>query len=104
MIDQLDPEQKQKLLRLLVEEVRVTGWNVQIQLRIPLDAESQDQPPPGQTADSQCQAKTVCVPFVWQTWAWCSSRSTVAVARVLGMSSSNPAGCRFEEIATERFS
>ena len=46
VIDQLDPEQKQKLLRLLVEEVRVTGWNVQIQLRIPLDAESHDQPPP----------------------------------------------------------
>jgi site-specific DNA recombinase len=47
VIDHLDPEQKQKLLRLLIEEVRVTGWNVQIQLRIPLDAESQDQPPPG---------------------------------------------------------
>ena len=28
----------------------------------------------------------------------------VAVARVLGMSSSNPAGCRFDEIAMERFS
>ena len=25
-------------------------------------------------------------------WAWCSSRSTVALAMVLGMSSSNPAG------------
>ena len=46
VIDHLGPEEKQKLLRLLVEEVRVTGWNVQIQLRIPLDAESQDQPPP----------------------------------------------------------
>jgi hypothetical protein len=31
-------------------------------------------------------------PLVWQTWAWCSSRSTVAVASVLGISSSNPAG------------
>jgi len=35
-------------------------------------------------------------PLVWQRWAWCSSRSTVAVAvavaRVLGMSSSNPLG------------
>ena len=41
-------------------------------------------------------------PLVWQTWAWCRSRSTVAVARVLGISSSNPAGCRFELIATER--
>lgn len=43
-------------------------------------------------------------PLVWQRWAWCRSRSTVAVARVLGMSSSNAAGCRLEEIATERFS
>ena len=43
-------------------------------------------------------------PLVWQTCAWCSSRSTVAVARVLGMSSSNPAGCRLEEMAIERFS
>lgn len=43
-------------------------------------------------------------PLVWQTWAWCSSRSTVAVARVLGMSSSNPAGWRLELIATDRFS
>ena len=30
------------------------------------------------------------------TWAWCMSRSTVALAMVLGISSSNPAGCRFE--------
>jgi len=29
---------------------------------------------------------------VWQTWAWRRSRSTVAVARVLGISSSNPIG------------
>ena len=43
-------------------------------------------------------------PLVWQTWAWCRSRSTVAVASVLGISSSNPDGCRFELIATERFS
>ena len=43
-------------------------------------------------------------PLVWQTWAWCNSRSTVAVASVLGISSSNPDGCRFELIATERFS
>jgi site-specific DNA recombinase len=40
VIDHLEPTQKQQLLRLLVEEVRVTGWHVQIRLRIPLD-----QPP-----------------------------------------------------------
>ncbi len=31
-------------------------------------------------------------PAVMTTWAWWSSRSTVALAMVLGMSSSNPAG------------
>jgi site-specific DNA recombinase len=41
VIDQLDPIQKQQLLRLLIEEVRVTGWHVEIRLRIALD-----QPPP----------------------------------------------------------
>jgi hypothetical protein len=43
-------------------------------------------------------------PLVWHRWAWCMSRSTVAVARVLGMSSSKPAGWRLELTATERFS
>ena len=41
-IEALDFEQRQRLVRLLVEEVRVTGPNVQIHLRIPLD-----EPPPG---------------------------------------------------------
>lgn len=36
-IDRLDFEQRQKLLRLVVEHVRVQGWQVQIKLRIPLD-------------------------------------------------------------------
>ena len=31
-------------------------------------------------------------PAVSTTWAWCMSRSTVALAMVLGMSSSKPAG------------
>ena len=40
VIDTLDDTQKQQLLRLLIEDVRVTGWHVQIRLRIALD------PPP----------------------------------------------------------
>jgi len=40
IIDTLDDTQKQQLLRLLIEDVRVTGWHVQIRLRIALD------PPP----------------------------------------------------------
>jgi site-specific DNA recombinase len=45
-IDQLDFDQRQKLLRLVVEEVRVEGWRVEIKLRIPLDSppDPPDQP------------------------------------------------------------
>jgi site-specific DNA recombinase len=44
VIDTLDFDQKQSLLRLVVEEVHVTGWHVQIRLRIPLD-DNPDGPP-----------------------------------------------------------
>jgi len=44
VIDTLDETQKQQLLRLLIEDVRVTGWHVQIRLRIALDP-----PPPHPT-------------------------------------------------------
>ena len=44
VIDTLDFDQKQTLLRLVVEEVHVTGWHVQIRLRIPLD-DTPDGPP-----------------------------------------------------------
>jgi site-specific DNA recombinase len=37
VIDDLDFEQKQTLLRLVVDEVQVTGWHVRIHLRVPLD-------------------------------------------------------------------
>ena len=37
VIDTLDFDQKQTLLRLVVDDVHVTGWHIQIQLRIPLD-------------------------------------------------------------------
>ena len=45
VIDQLDFQQKQDLLRLLVDEVRVTGWKVEIHLRIPLDDPGRNPPP-----------------------------------------------------------
>ena len=47
-IDALDFEQRQKLVRLLVEQVRVTGPSVQIHLRIPLD----DEPSPDEDIPS----------------------------------------------------
>jgi len=52
VIDTLDFDQKQTLLRLVVEDVHVTGWHIQIQLRIPLDdgPDSQSRPP-GTTPD-----------------------------------------------------
>jgi site-specific DNA recombinase len=36
-IDRLDFAQRRQLMRLVVDHVRVTGWQVEIQLRIPLD-------------------------------------------------------------------
>ena len=36
-IDQLDFAQRQTLLRLVIDEVRVSGWLVEIRFRIPLD-------------------------------------------------------------------
>jgi site-specific DNA recombinase len=46
VIDHLDDIQKQQLLRLLVEDVRVTGWHVKIRLRIALDPPPPNPPPP----------------------------------------------------------
>ena len=46
-IDELTFEERQRLLRLVVEEVRVTSWQVDIRLRIPLDPPPDEPPPPG---------------------------------------------------------
>jgi hypothetical protein len=46
VIDTLDDTQKQQLLRLLIEDVRVTGWHVQIRLRIALDPPPSEPPHP----------------------------------------------------------
>jgi site-specific DNA recombinase len=48
-LDGLDFDQRQKLIRLVIDEVRVAGWNVEIRLRIPLD----DQPEDTNTTDAQ---------------------------------------------------
>ena len=47
VIDQLNRPQKQQLLRLLIEDVHVTGWQVKIRLRIPLDPPDSGQTRPG---------------------------------------------------------
>ena len=71
MIDQLDQPQKQHLLRLLIDDVHVTGWQVKIQLRIPLDP-----PDPGQrqprtdashaiTGTAGCRVKPRPFAFRW---------------------------------------
>jgi site-specific DNA recombinase len=41
-LDGLAFEQRQRLLRLVVEEVRIQGWQVEIALRIPLDENPYD--------------------------------------------------------------
>jgi hypothetical protein len=52
VIDTLDNIKKQQLLRLLIEDVRVTGWHVQIRLRIALD------PPPPEPPRACCSRNT----------------------------------------------
>jgi len=49
VIDQLDRAQRQHLLRLLIEDVHVTGWQVKIRLRIPLDPPDAGPARPGPT-------------------------------------------------------
>jgi site-specific DNA recombinase len=48
-LDNLDTEGRRRLLRLVVEKVRVTGWRVEIHLKIPLpdDPHDDDAPEPG---------------------------------------------------------
>ncbi|MGH9056805.1 MAG: recombinase family protein, partial [Acidimicrobiales bacterium] len=43
-LDTLDFEQRQQLLRLVLEDVRVQGWHVELRLRIPLDEDSPPDP------------------------------------------------------------
>jgi site-specific DNA recombinase len=60
-IDKLGFNERQHLMRLVVEHVRVTGWQVEIQLRIPLDdgPGPPDTPPggPPHTGDGDNSAK-----------------------------------------------
>ena len=45
-LDDLDTEGRRRLLRLVVEKVRVTGWRVEIHLKIPLPDDPPDDEPP----------------------------------------------------------
>jgi hypothetical protein len=42
--DNLDFEHRQRLMRLVIEQVRVTGWQVEVRLRIPLTDNPGDDP------------------------------------------------------------
>ena len=45
-LDDLDTEGRRRLLRLVVEKVRVTGWRVEIHLKIPLPDDDPPAPDP----------------------------------------------------------
>jgi len=53
-LDDLDTEGRRRLLRLVVEKVRVTGWRAEIHLKIPLpdDPPDDDPPAPGPEANN----------------------------------------------------
>ena len=52
-LDELDPDARQRLMRLVIEKVRVTGWRVEIHLKIPLadDGPDNNNPPSGPTPE-----------------------------------------------------
>ena len=55
-IDHVDFDQRQKLLRLVVEQLLVQGWRVEIKLRIPLD---EAPTPPDPTPSSKDRLRSV---------------------------------------------
>jgi site-specific DNA recombinase len=65
-LDELDFEARRRLLRMVVEKVRVSGWRVEIHLRIPLgnDPDGQREPPPRPTPgpSSDMRLRSVDVP------------------------------------------
>lgn len=64
-LDELDPDARQRLMRLVVEKVRVTGWRVKIHLKIPLaDDRPDDHRPPAWNQTRDRQAISACVLFV----------------------------------------
>ena len=75
VIDQLDPTQRQELMRLLIEDVQLTGWHVKSgcasrsTTRHTVITPTAGHPNPGRhqpaAARRHCQLKTVCVPFMF---------------------------------------
>ena len=57
--EHLDFEQRQRLMRLVVEAVHVTGWKIEIRLRVPLDGESPDSGPPSASTPTSPYQKPV---------------------------------------------
>jgi hypothetical protein len=53
-LDDLDIDGRRRLLRLVIEKIRVTGWRVEIHLKIPLpdNPPDDDPPPPGPEPDN----------------------------------------------------
>ena len=53
-LDDLDIDGRRRLLRLVIEKIRVTGWRVEIHLKIPLpdNPPGDDSPPPGPAPDN----------------------------------------------------
>jgi site-specific DNA recombinase len=55
-IDRLDFDQRQKLLRLIVDDIRVAGWTVEIRFRIPLNSPPE---PPDERASSKDRLRSL---------------------------------------------
>ena len=72
----LDFDGRQRLLRLVVEKVRVTGWHVEIHLKIPLP----DDPPP-EREPRPPDARPRTVKRYGPAFRWCPSKAIATVQR-----------------------
>lgn len=70
-IDALDFEQRQKLVRLLVEQVRVTAPQVQIHLRIPVDEPAPTDGRPANVVRSAIESLKAGLVSEWRSVSAC---------------------------------
>jgi hypothetical protein len=82
-IDALDFDDRQRLLRLIVEQVRVQGWQVELRLRIPLDTRPEDDPPKDRDRGERNRRRRVSRqrPFAFAWWQSSAPSSSPSAAR-----------------------
>jgi hypothetical protein len=82
-LDDLDVDGRRRLLRLMVEKIRVTGWRVEIHLKIPLPDDPPDddheptEPQPDDPPSSDMRLRSLRGQDVGVVWKGCCGQLAV---------------------------